>query len=343
MAYIDVLSSRLASTTLSETVRCSNWARTRIVRNVHKDDIHAVVKLNDSLVTGSKDGCVRLWSLRGDHKMDIMLSQIDYKKWTTALCALSDGALASGSRDGTLRIWGPGFKNCAAIAMQHTTATNCKDRNQHRINCITQSPDNMQGLLVGRPTSIMEWDIGRKCVRWEQQVSANDWVYTVDHVAGDRLLVTVGCELSTWTRTETGLTRTSSVITETRAPRNRKQRPFISSVTKLRSGLVACTLFTGELVAADVERSRVVVRMSAHTGRAWCGVDINGMLASGGDDGVVRAWDVRTCRCVSVSGYHDGRVSNLSGISDTSVMTTSCPDSCTASNGACLTYWDTRM
>ena len=74
--------------------------------NVHRDDIHALLKAQNHFYSGSKDGTVLCWNFEGIRVKDITgFKPIDYRRWVTALASCGKDSFVVGYRDGLIELY----------------------------------------------------------------------------------------------------------------------------------------------------------------------------------------------------------------------------------------------
>ena len=177
----------------------------KVVTGVHQDDIHCVTRLKDNtFITGSKDGCLKKWTMDGALvKVISAPDNIDYRKWITALATFNDDSWICGTREGEADWWNNEGTRVVNLCSKeaHAPFPNgealCKQRNVDRISCLTSfvSWTRKPFLLAGWATQFTLHDTQtRKRLRYTY-TSKNDWVYVIQPLAHDSLLVVTGCRL----------------------------------------------------------------------------------------------------------------------------------------------------
>jgi len=360
---IDELTSRFSEMTLQEEKESANEAvgETRkairplkIIRNAHDDDIHGFVSTAPGFfVSGSKDNSLKMWTINGDfvQHLETEASKRGYKYWVTALSAFSKGLWASGTRDGQITIWDVEGNVQSTLRYNPSRGAKnryqCKERNKTRINCITELDASEESVTfyTGTPKYIQLWDgLSGKFLRG-YKASENDWVYCIEVLEKQHLLVVIGSDLEYW-KMHSFHPKKQSLIQESRH-RAHRQRPHISAIKRLEHdrNQLASALFDGSVKLIDIIAQRLLRDYREHRGRVWSVENVRPQLfASSADDKTIKIWDVRQHQSVLSIGKNPGRVSSLLRLSDTSLISGSCPDDVMASQEkASMTFWDIRQ
>ena len=195
-----------------------------VVENAHRDDIHTMLHLAaNQVITGSKDGCLRLWSANGCFLKDMRQKHaVDYCKWTTAICKTPQGKWVAGSRDGVLT-WNKANGEATKFHVSSALPSYCKTRNMRRIACLEASPECSDEIYCGMPTTISKVNIADNKLLSSTRVSSNDWVYMIDRLRANQLMVTIGCELAVWTESDNTFHKNHIIVKE---QKRRGPRPF---------------------------------------------------------------------------------------------------------------------
>lgn len=329
--------------------------KTKIVINVHQDDIHGLVKLpNGTFASGSKDGSLKIWKADGTlSKVVYDPQKIDYTQWITAVAVVNDICWMSGSRDGYAQLWDIEGKKIRDINITPnvSNAYKCKDRNSNRINCLT-SYENISGknfIFAGWPTQFTLHNY-KTDKRWNYSyTSQNDWVYAVEPINKTALLVITGCKLELWEQNlnNFGWHKTSTFIEE---DKNVYPRPYISSITPLKNnkGKYGLAVFDGSIQVFDVENKKTIFEGCEHKDRVWTVENTQpSCIASCADDGLIKLWDTRQ-RPKSIVTVIDNkrdksRVSVLLQLTDNQLLSGSCPDNVKKTKDkAQFSFWDLR-
>lgn len=331
--------------------------------NVHRDDVHALLKAQNHFYSGSKDGTVQCWDFEGKKVKDITgFKSIDYRRWVTAMASCGKESFVVGYRDGLVELYNQNGDLTNSIQPQGNSQGQhgfskangyvCKDRNQDRVTCLTDYTDyfGKRSFFIGLPSSfkLVDHETGNTIV--SQKIHANDWVYCVNPIAVDRLSIVIGSTLDIWNRNkdDTSWDYATTLVKEVvqgSSSSKELQRPHISSVQPLENAtILALTDFKGDVKVVDIETGKLFRRFSEHQGRAWHVIELQPfLLASGADDRLVKIWDSRSRKSVLTLGNHPGRVSQLLSINNTTFIAASCPDNVRESvNKAEFTIRDLR-
>ena len=65
------------------------------------------------------------------------------------------------------------------------------------------------------------------------------------------------------------------------------------------------------LKAWDIQTGELKKNFEEQTSAVWCSVVVDGVLYTGGEDGLIKAWDATTFACVKTLAAHEGRVRTL--------------------------------
>lgn len=323
----------------------------REVKNVHQDDIHAILPLSDhTFVTGSKDGALKKWDLNGKLVKVIYDSrQINYKSWITALSSLGEGQWLSGTRDGYIHRWdaaGEELQEVRAPA-RDVQERKCKERNWQRVNCLADFTlgQPRQKFLAGWPTQFSIHPAPRFQSIGGVKTSENDWVYAVHPLRERSVLVVTGGQLDLL-EGEGAEWRSSRLVKE--GGKMNGQRPFISAITPLGSDQFGLSIFNGWIAVYNLETKKMVMSAREHTKRVWTIEPVGrSCFASCADDGLIKLWDIRVSKN-SFATMQDrpeepSRVSVLLSPNEHTLISGSCPDAVMESDTkATLSFWDLR-
>jgi WD40 repeat protein len=341
----------------NESVGCAKF---KIVKNVHADDIHTLLKISDQhFVSGSKDGSLRMWDMTGKLVKDVYQpKQTNYEEWITSLGILSKDAWVSGTRNGCVDVWkqdGSSLGDFYSYAPEETQLSqSCKARNSNRVLCLAHIAASNH-VLVGWPTqfTVHDADSGemlRYCIS-----SKTDWVYGLHALSPTSLLSITGPDLDHWTRDSVQSVvwkKGTSLIKEERNPKAKvsRQRLFISAMTPLASNQshFGLSVFDGYVRVFDVQAQKTVWDAQEHQARVWTIENItNNLFASCADDGYIKLWDARQQK-KSVISVKDNdkiasRVSVLLKTGDFQFLSGSCPDDVfKVKDKAQFSFWDIR-
>lgn len=325
-----------------------------VVRNVHQDDIHGFISISpEFFVSGSKDNTLKMWNVNGELVQPLVpqSSTRGYKYWVTALSKFSNGYWASGTRDGYITIWNQDGQEISNIWYNPSKGAKnkyiCKDRNKSRINCITELRTNQQTteFYTGTPRYIQLWDGRTGRFLKGYRASDNDWVYCIEVLENNNLLVVIGSDLEYWNMSSR-FPQKQNLIEETKKERRARQRPHISAITRLEHNrdMLSSALFDGSVKIVNIATQKLVHDYQEHIGRVWAVTNLQPqILASSADDKSIKIWDIRQRRSTMTITGNPGRVSSLLRLSETILISGSCPDKVFDSQEkASITFWDIR-
>lgn len=325
---------------------------THRILNAHNDDIHGMLHVAPGVfASGSKDNTVKLWDVAGSNLVTCSsdFQRRGYEYWVTALAKVSETSFASGTRNGCITVWdakGNELRSFAYTPSNNSKSqTISKNRNKQRINCIAANSFGKQNtFFTGTPRFIQLWDATSGKIMSYWQAHANDWVYCVEPLSRDSIIVVIGSTMNVWSHIYKRSPQVVSVIAEEKNSRESPQRPHISSIARLsrNSNELACTLFDGSVRIADIAHQSILQEYREHKGRVWSVVELRPhLLASCADDATIKLWDTRTDHSIHTIGNNPGRVSSLLKIDDNCFISGSCPDKVFESKEkASITFWD---
>ncbi len=325
----------------------------RRIENAHQDDIHGFLALSpECFVSGSKDTSIKMWDHQGSQKNDLRpksLSGFSYKYWVTALGTLESGNWASGSRDGYINLWDAQGKELTEFQYVAKDPSIAKQRNLSRINCIAAKAHG--GFYVGTPKYVHVYDEQTGLVK-SYQAHANDWVYCIEELTPEQLIVVIGSSLQHWQMDWEPKPQKTDLIQETKNNWLGNQRPHISCITRLdhRPNYLLAALFNATVLCIDISREgKLLNEFCEHKpikdhSRVWSVIQLKGdLFASSADDGMIKIWDVHQKKSVATLGNNPGRVSSLLKLSDNVFISGSCPDNFSSGQTrASITFWDIR-
>ncbi len=335
----------------------SSSALIRHVPNAHKDDIHGMVKIDDRIVTGSKDTTVRMWTEEGKFKglvskpRNTTEEYYSYGHWITALDIFPDGSVMVGSRNGFVlckNIYNNKIYYSDNLPKQindlekvaSSASTNyqsfCKTRNETRIMGITCQQREGYFALIGMAERFVQLNLDTKKIYRVFNFDDSEWVYGFAELDSSRIVAIHGCRLSVFEELEdtppnNGWEKLDTIVEEETS--SSSQRPFISDVNKFQENpsWLALSFFGGMTRVIDVEKREVVHEGTEHgttknENRVWKAAPIDAStFLSCADDGLIKLWDVREANSMRTYDGHPGRVSALTLLSNSMFVAGSCP------------------
>lgn len=322
------------------------------ISNAHQDDIHGLIPFSEtSFISGSKDTTLKVWEGKRPRYSLVREGDKGYKRWITALTRFSDKRWAAGTRDGQITIWS-GINPITQLEYSPSSSPyyRCKNRNRFRINCITEHPSSGKELLfyTGSPSFFHLWSANKKKIIQSYQADKNDWVYCIDILEKQKLLLAIGSRLEVWDLSQHPNPEKTVLLKETNSNKTPHQREHISSITRLEGepSFLAAAIFNGSVKVIDLSTQKVVKDYQEHQGRVWSVVNIaSPIFASCADDSTIKIWDTRQAKAsLSIRDTGGGRVSCLLRMPENLLISGACPDQVmTAKSKARLCFWDLRQ
>lgn len=317
--------------------------------NVHEDDIHGLIVVNDSavqtLVSGSKDCTVKQFSADGAFIKDLISrpKKASYARWVTGLSGFSDNSMVTGFRNGWLNCMDTGgtvyYSRMAEVTISGGGAATAdqakkgcyKQRNQLRITGIT-CLDNYTAL-IGATDHILCYDFNSNNVLGEFTLTKPEWVYGFERIDDTKVVYIHAGSLSLF---DIGsMTSGDLLVAEPYAKRGEK-REHISSVKRFEgTGLYALSCFKGVTKMFDLERKKIIHKTLEHRTdnpekeRVWQALPLPGSqtaFASCADDATIKLWDIRTAKSIRTIAGHPGRVSSMCFLNESRLVAGTCPD-----------------
>lgn len=327
-----------------------------VIHNAHSDDIHAIKKLSDeTILSGSKDNCLYKWNREGEQLkivQEVEPTNRTQRDWISAVAVINDAYWVSGERNGKIFLWKTNgdYVKELHLARPRFGEHVSRRENQRRVNCLAAglSPSK-PSFFVGFPTMFDQFNLIEGRTEYISKVHDNDWVYCINPLTEDKLLAVTGCTLDLWNKTERGWEYGENLIPEWKKTKNFKgkwQRPFISSVTQLKSdpNHFGIASFDGSVKIFDLEAKKQTKRWKEHKGRVWMIENVSeNVFASSGEDRTIRFWDVREQKSIHTIADHVGQVSSLLSYNENLLLAGTCPENpIFTGNGAEIRYYDVR-
>lgn len=312
---------------------------------------------NKNFVTGSKDKNVKRWNLDCliNNKIDNehqVITQSD--TWVTALCAGDNENWFCGFRNGDIYMHNNDFKISASYfnIFESKRCENrvCKLRNIDRVNCLYATKRfNNEVLYIGKPTEIIAYDLNTKTLS-STVVDQNDWVYCIDEINDEKLLVVIGARMEIWESHVDKLVLRNPSIVRSESKRNGSQRKFISAIKPLINDKYnySLSIFGGYVEVFNLERKVTIFSSNEHSKRVWMCENVTpSVIASCADDGLIKLWDLRQAKSIKTvkdNQNMSARVSVLLKINDNTLISSSCPDEVAkCKEKAQFSFWDLRF
>ncbi len=347
----DPLEGNFSKMAISQVRNVLTIPRLKNVHNAHFDDIHGLIRLSDDrFVSGSKDTTLKIWSKDGDLIQTLEMGrEKGYEHWITALSVFPDGCWSSGTRQGALTIWDQEGKALSTVTLDSKKSSQqgpiCKARNQVRINCVAPMDAANGKVYVGMPQYVEVWNMQTNQLVAQYPASVNDWVYCIEVLENQHLLVVIGSVLEYWQMNSSEVEHKETLIQGT-AKSPEGQRPHISAIKRLEynPAIVGTALFDGSVRLLDLQSKTIVRVFQEHQKRVWAIENIAPQIfASCADDATIKLWDVRQPKSIVTIGGNPGRVSSVMRLNSNTLVSGSCPDDVFRSKDkALLSFWDIR-
>lgn len=348
--------------------------------NVHNDDIHILLALDEGYLTGSKDGTVKQWDASFEAPT-ILSSKTGYENWASKDCLLHSDLLVVSRRNGLLEISHRNSRTGASwlfekeiVVAKQISTTTCKERNIKRIDAIVPIADCAAAfkpfesiVLLGTPGSLILFDVTTHQTL-EFSIHASEWIYRIVPVAegpdSTTIAVVAGAGVGLFklscARPKDGLSRRNWTIgclrwlihpdnADLTYCRGATKKPHIADLFYYKpSNSLVAACFDSKIREISLEQSRINVH-STHRGRVWClctSTQLPHTFLSGSDDRRMVMWDMRAgTRSVWSSQSLEGRVSNIiPGHGDYTIVSSSCPkDPSQSKLKGCVRLWDVRF
>ena len=283
---------------------------TKRIRQAHSGPITSlkVAAMETSrVVTGSADNTVKIWDMR--QKRPLVYTLRGHSAPVTSLQVESAwGRVFSGSKDQSLRVWD----------IRTGRQTHALQDHFGSVQCVVTSPQILKGYVSGaRDSSIKFWNREGQCMRTIRAhkgvVYAMALQPLVDGVGGG-LMVGSGMNgggmsglnngggmggmssgMSSESENTSTTTTTSNLMDDTM---------MITSRGGVLGPLLASGGADGKVKLWDCTRKKCVSELEGHRGAVyackWAGPEC---VVSASADSTVRAWDINSGRCLTLSGH----------------------------------------
>lgn len=300
-----------------------------MISDAHQADVSSLVHCGIGVfASGSRDGSVKIWTTEeGKFQREICLSEsIEEELWVTALAANDQFGLLVGRRDGT--IWKIDREPVKIWSVPPLLEA---PERHNPIQCLTVTEDRIYAGIASQFFELGE--NGSSCTTDER-----DGVCGIHPLAKSKLLVAAGAELAVWEKTDAVWKKIQST--------QQDLKHCISSIVEVRPELIAAAVFDGSVRVYNIETQQIVHKYEDHDHqRVWTVTKIHeDVLASGGEEGTVKLWDLRDKKRLYTLSDFPGRVSSLLSLDGGCLITASCPnDVQTSEEKAELSCWDLRV
>ena len=282
--------NHLASSSLDQTVRIWDLHSGLCLRTIEQTGGHSIAFSPDGkqlAIVQCDQTTIALWDMENQHIVETLRGHTD-TIWSLAFSP--DGTLlASGSEDQTARLWRVESGECHAIIPSHSGC----------IWTVAFSPTDSILGLGGDAGLITLWDFQQQAVRQTLQGhSGHLWSisFTPD---GQRLASSAEDQtIRLW------LVKTGQCLRVLQGYNNRIRAMAISS-----TGLLACAT-NDQITLRNLVVEHSVTQLKRHTGEVYsvAFTPDGNWLASGGNDGIVKIWEVNTAHCLQSFRAHRGRI-----------------------------------
>ncbi|MFO0810846.1 MAG: WD40 repeat domain-containing protein [Gemmataceae bacterium] len=240
----------------------------------HPQEINAIAWSPDGtwLATACEDGIVRIWPAEGRQPIEF----VGHDKKVKAIAVSPDGrTVASGGYDGTVRVWDVAERSCTVIERKSP------------INVVAFSPDGAS-LIVGNEPKLTTWDA--RSGRLLTEGPDHETAVTALCIGPGQTVASASVQLAVVSdRDPPGSTR-----------RVHHQLPLVpGKVSGMAFGSDGATLVTATdegVTVWDLDGPKRRGTLCADGGRvrAVAAHPTRPILATAGDDGTVRLWDIAT-------------------------------------------------
>lgn len=310
-----------------------------VIEKAHVNDIHGLILLSDgTFVSGSKDHSLMQWDRFGQLVQTIDEPSpmgSDPRDWITAMQVINPSYWVSGERNGRVSLWKNNGKYIADLRVKFPSSRHVSHPfNEHRVNCLAAGLNPSEpSVFVGFATQFNEYNLIERREIGSTKAHKNDWVYCIEPLTEDRMLIVTGCTLDVWTKQDKKWTKTAPLIKEpprdTGMKRERgTKRPFISALKKLQNQETqfAVASFDGTVKVIDIAIGATQAQWGEHLGQIWSIESIReNLLVSASEDKSLQFYDPREKEPVVTIKDHVGPVSATLRYNDDLLLASTCP------------------
>lgn len=301
------------------------------IPNAHGGSVLNLLRIDsDTIASGSKDGSIKYWNANGALKK-VVYSPRHYEKnnWVTALANVNDKTWISGTRWGQIELWnkdGTYLQPLKGKPQEYLTILQ-NEKFPYRVNCVKTVPSEPDTIIyyVGWPSqfSIQHekiGDIAYKKINQYGFTQRKDWVYCIEPISGEKILIASGSDLKVWQYDNTyDCWNKEDAFSSSCHSDNHYAHNYIGALKPLDQSLCKYVIgsFDGSVKILDLASQKIVMNQAQHTNKVRAIENIrDSIFASGSDDGKICIWDSRIdIDPVKISNFQN-RVKSLLQMND---------------------------